>query len=97
MSKRELIAQHRDAILALAAQHGATDVRIFGSVARGDETPESDFDVIVRFPGGATLRGVCGLADDLEHLLGGKVDLMSDHPGIGPRLRRNIEEDAIAV
>ena len=97
MSKRELIAKHRDAILALAAKHGATDVRVFGSVARGDETPESDIDVIVRFPDGATLAGLCGLADDLEQLLGCKVDLMTDHRWIGPRLRRNIEEDAIAV
>lgn len=97
MSKRELIAQHREAILALAAEHGATDVRIFGSVARGDETPGSDLDVIVRFPGGARLAGICGLAEGLEQLLDCKVDLITDHSGIGPRLRRNIEEDAIAV
>ena len=97
MSKRELIAKHRDAILALAAKHGATNVRVFGSVARGDEKPESDLDVIVRFPDGGSLARLCGLADDLELLLGCKVDLMTDHRWIGPRLRRNIEEDAIAV
>ena len=97
MSKRELIAQHRDAILALAAQHGATDVRIFGSVARGDDTPESDVDVLVTFPAGATLTGYCGLADELEALVGCKVDLLTEHKDMRPHFREEVMRDAVAI
>ena len=97
MSKRELIAKHRDAILALAAKHGATDVRIFGSVARGDDDETSDVDFLVTFPDEGTLGRLCGLADDLETLLGCKVDLLTDHRWIRPTLRKNLEEDAVPV
>ena len=97
MSKRELIAKHRDAILALAARHGATDVRLFGSVARGDDDAESDVDAIVRFVNGGTLAGLCGLAEDLERLLGCKVDLLTDHSGMRPRLREQVMQEAVAV
>ena len=95
--KRELLARHRAAILDLAARHGATDVRVFGSVARGEETPESDLDLIVRFPQGGTLSGLCGLGEDLETLLGCKVDLVTDHPDMRPHFREELRRDAIAV
>jgi len=97
MSRREEVLAKREKILELAARHGASDVRLFGSVARGDEHAESDVDFLVRFPRGATLRGVCDLGDDLEYLLGCKVDLLTEHAGLGPRLRKNIEEDMVAL
>ena len=51
----------RDEILALAARYGAHNVRVFGSVARGEATPDSDVDLLVDFRDGATLWGAVGL------------------------------------
>lgn len=95
--KRELLARHRAEILDLAARHGATDVRVFGSVARGEDDETSDVDLIVRFPGGGTLNGLCGLGEDLETLLGCKVDLVTDHPNMRPHFREELMRDAVAV
>ena len=97
MTKRSLVVQHREAILALAAKHRATEVRLFGSVARGDERAESDIDFLVKFDGGGTLRQLCGLAEDLEALLGCKVDLITEHPWMKPRFRANIAGDLMPV
>lgn len=65
----------RDEILALAARYGATDVRVFGSVARGDAAPGSDIDFLVRFPEGYRLLHHAGLVAALEDLLSWKVDV----------------------
>lgn len=73
MSRRDQVLSKREKIRELAGRHGACDVRLFGSVARGDGGPDSDVDVIVRFPGGATLAGICELGEHLEALLQCKV------------------------
>ncbi|HZL37564.1 MAG TPA: nucleotidyltransferase family protein [Tepidisphaeraceae bacterium] len=77
MTKEE-IRKRRDEINGLAAQHGAHDVRIFGSVARGDATEESDLDLIVRFEPGRSLLDHGGLLMDLRELLGIKVDVIDE-------------------
>ncbi len=97
MTKRELIAKHRDAILALAAKHGATDVRIFGSVARGDENEASDVDVLVRMEAGRSLFDMGELLMDLRDLLGCKVDVISEHNDMRPHFRDSVLKDAVAV
>jgi predicted nucleotidyltransferase len=97
MSKRELIAQHRDAILALAAKHGATDVRIFGSVARGDDDETSDIDVLVKMLPGRSLFDMGGLLMDLRELLGCKVDVISEHKDMRPHFREEVMRDAVPV
>lgn len=75
---RRLVAEHRDEILALARQHGAHDVRLIGSVARGDERQDSDIDFLVRFEPGRSLFDQAGLLHDLEELLGVGVDVVSE-------------------
>jgi hypothetical protein len=55
------LRQHRDDILRLAAKYGASNVRVFGSVARGDATPESDVDLLVTFREGSSLYDLSGL------------------------------------
>ncbi|MHB8629192.1 MAG: nucleotidyltransferase family protein [Aggregatilineales bacterium] len=87
----------RDQILALAAHYKASNVRVFGSVARGDATPESDVDLLVNFREGASLYDLSGLRLDLIDLLGVQVDVVSDHPGLRERFRRRINKEAVPL
>lgn len=73
-----LIADLRDDIAAAATRHHATDVRVFGSVATGTDTPTSDLDLLVHFTDQASLYDQIDLIDALEELLGIGVDVVSD-------------------
>lgn len=73
-----LLARHRDEVLRLAMRNRATNVRVFGSIARGEDTPDSDVDLLVSFQPGASLLDQAGLIADLEDLLGRHVDVVSD-------------------
>ncbi len=75
---RDLVEEHRDEILALAHRRGAHDVRLIGSVARGDESPESDIDFVVRFDRPRGLLNHAGLIRQLEDLLDVEVDVISE-------------------
>jgi predicted nucleotidyltransferase len=88
---------HRDAILALAAKHGATNVRIFGSVARGDDDESSDVDLLVKMEDGRSLFDMGELLMDLRDLLGCRVDVISEHKDMRPHFRENVLRDAVAV
>ncbi|MBI3977538.1 MAG: nucleotidyltransferase family protein [Chloroflexi bacterium] len=74
----ELLKAKRADILRIAAEHGARNVRIFGSVARGEAGPESDIDVLVDFEPGRSLLDHVALIQDLEDLLGRKVDVVAE-------------------
>jgi uncharacterized protein len=76
MALRDLIFSKRDEILALAAQYDAVNVRLFGSVARESERPDSDVDFLVDVQRQWSLFDHIGLIQDLEDLLGRKVDLI---------------------
>jgi len=73
-----ILAAHREAVLALALANKAGDVRVFGSIARNEDTPDSDIDVLVRFREGATLLDQSALAIELSELLGVHVDVVSE-------------------
>lgn len=73
-----LLAQMRDDIKAIAGRHHASNVRVFGSVARGSDTTSSDLDILVHFSASATLYDQVGLTQELEDLLGVRVDVVSD-------------------
>ena len=64
------ILHQRDAIHAIAKRHGALSIAVFGSVARGEEQPDSDTDFLVAFEQGASLLNLMRVQDDLEGLLG---------------------------
>jgi hypothetical protein len=68
----------RDEILALAARYHASNVRVFGSVARGDATPDSDYDLLVTMAAEATYHDVIQLWQEMGQLLGRDVDLLTD-------------------
>jgi len=96
MSLDELVKARKSDILRLAAQHGATHVRLFGSVVRGEEGPDSDLDLLVRMEEGRGLLDLVGLWQDLEELLGRKVDVLSEG-GLSPHFRDRILAEAVAL
>lgn len=93
MNLQTLVKEKRDQILSIAAQHGASNVRIFGSVARGEADERSDIDILVTFTPGSSLLDHAALILDLEALLGCKVDVVSDK-GLRPRVREAVLQDA---
>ena len=78
MLDKSAILGRREEILALAARYGASDVRLFGSVARGDALEGSDVDFVARFEPGRSLLDQGGLLMDLRELLGVNVDVVSE-------------------
>lgn len=96
MDAASLLSRHRPEILRLAAVHGARNVRLFGSVARGEACDESDIDVLVSMEPGRSLLDLVGLSQDLESLLGCQVDVVSDR-GLSPYLRDRILAEALAL
>ena len=78
MKIEELLKAKRQEILAIAARHGAHNLRVFGSVARGEAGPESDLDLLVEMEPGKSLMDHVALMQDLEDLLQRKVDVVSE-------------------
>jgi predicted nucleotidyltransferase len=93
MTVEERLKASRDDILRLAAKYGARNVRIFGSVARGEAGDQSDIDLLVEFEPGRSLLDQAGLVVDLEELLGRKVDVVTEG-GLYWLLRRRILKEA---
>ena len=92
----DAIRQRRSEILDRASEHGARNVRVFGSTARGDVGSSSDLDLLVHMEPGRSLLDFVGLWQALEDLLGVRVDLVSEG-GISPYVRDQILSEAIAL
>ena len=92
----ETVRNHRDAILQLATRYGASNVRVVGSVARGETDAESDVDLLVDLEPGRSLFDLGGLMADLETLLGGNVDVLTER-GLRPKVRELVLRDAQAL
>jgi uncharacterized protein len=90
------LARVRREILALAARHGARNVRVFGSVARGEADAASDIDFLVDFEPGRSLLDLAALLVDLEDLLGHPVDVVTE-PGLKARIRQRVLAEAVPV
>jgi uncharacterized protein len=78
LSIEDLLKFKRHEIIDIAARHGARNVRIFGSVVRGEARPESDLDLLVELEEGRSLMDHVALLQDLEDLLGCRVDVVSE-------------------
>jgi predicted nucleotidyltransferase len=92
----DAIREKREAIIRIAARHGATRVRLIGSVARGEARPDSDVDLLVTWSEGASLLDHSALMLEFENLLGRKVDIASDG-WVKPSIRESVYRDAIAL
>ncbi len=92
----EAIREKREAIVRIAARHGATQMRLIGSVARGDARPDSDVDLLVTWSRRTRLLDQAALMLELESLLGRKVDIASDG-WVEPSIRESVYRDAIAL
>ena len=90
------IQHDREEILRIAARHGAQNVRVFGSVARGEETAASDVDFLVDMDAGRSLLDLVGWEQDLETLLGRAVDVLTE-ASLHPLLRERITAEAQAL
>lgn len=90
----DVLREKREQVLAIAAQHGAYNVRIFGSVVRGEDGPESDVDFLVDYdPERVTPWFPGGLLMDLEELLGCRVDVLTEG-GISLLIREQVLAEA---
>jgi uncharacterized protein len=90
------LAQKRDDILSLAERYRTGDVRVFGSVARGQNTEASDVDFLVNTRPGCSLLDLAGLLEDLQDLLGCRVDLVTED-GLKQRLRAKVLREAVPL
>ena len=89
-----LIEAHRSEILALAERRGVRDVRVFGSMARGDADETSDVDLLVTLPPGRTGLALGGLLMDVQKLLRRRVEVLTEralHPALRERILREAE------
>lgn len=96
MKPAELLSRHRDAILAIADRYGALNVRVFGSVARGDADDASDVDFLVEFEQGRSLFDLGGLVVELTELLGRRVDVVTPR-GLKERIRKRVLAEAVSL
>lgn len=96
MKPNDKIREHRNEILHLAQKYGARNVRIFGSVARGEAREDSDLDVLVDLESGRSLFDLGGLLMDLENLLGCRVDVVTAK-GLRERIRSRILKESIPL
>lgn len=89
MAKAELIR-------SLAKAHGATSIELFGSAARGEDRPDSDIDIMVELEPGRSLLDLIGLAEDLQSLLGRKVEAVTKK-AMKPRVLASARKDALRI
>lgn len=91
-----LVRANRRAILDLARRHGASEIMVFGSVARGDAQAASDVDFLVTFEPDRSLLDHVALQQDLEDLLRVKVDVVSRN-GLSPYIRDAVLREAVPI
>ena len=96
MNIEALLKEKREAIIRIAAKYGAQNVRVFGSVVRGEANENSDVDFLVQFSPGVTLLNHAALVRELEALLGGRVDVVSER-ALKPRIREKILKEAVPL
>lgn len=86
----------REAVLRVAAGHGARNVRVFGSAARGEARPDSDIDILVELEPGRSLLDLVALKQDLEDLLGREIDVLTE-AALSPYIRDAVLKEAVRV
>jgi uncharacterized protein len=92
----QLLWEKRDDIKRIAARHGAYNIRVFGSVARGEAGPESDIDILIDVGPTTSSWFPAGLILDLEDLLGRRVEVITEK-ALNPELRDHVLREAIPL
>ena len=90
------LTEKREEILRIAMKHGARNLRIFGSYARGEERPDSDIDLLVEMERDRSLLDIIAIKHDLEDLIQRKVDVVTVN-AISPYLKDNILQGALSL
>jgi len=96
MDLKTTLKSKREEIIRIAEKHGAYNIRVFGSVARGEESEKSDIDFLVQFAPGVTLLRQAALVRELEALLKCKVDIVSER-GLRVRVKERIMKEAVPL
>ena len=96
MTLNEILKSKREQILRTAKEHGASNVRVFGSVARGEADEQSDIDLLVDFEPGKTLFNHAALSIALQQLMGIQVDVISSR-GLKERIRERVLREAVLL
>jgi hypothetical protein len=96
MGLSPLLQARRDEIRRIAACHGAHNLRVFGSTVRGEETADSDIDILIDLAQGRSLLDIVALKQDLEDLLGRHVDVVTNE-AISPYLRETVLSEAVEL
>ncbi|MCX5914926.1 MAG: nucleotidyltransferase family protein [Deltaproteobacteria bacterium] len=96
MKVKNLIAEKREEILKTAHKYGARNMRLFGSAARGRTSISSDVDFLVEMEPGSSLLDIVAIKQDLEDLLGCKVDVVTEN-ALSPYIRDEILREAMSL
>ncbi len=96
MTASDIVREKREEILRIAHKHGAFNVRVFGSVARGDADEQSDIDLLVDLDAGRSLFDLGALVFELNESIGRHVDVVTEN-GIRERIRNRIVGEAVAL
>jgi len=92
----ELLKEKRDEVLRFAAKYGARNIRVFGSLARGEADEESDIDFLVEMDPGTSLLDLGGFQYELETLLRCRVDVVTER-GLKRRIRERVLQEAVPI
>jgi predicted nucleotidyltransferase len=90
------VRRNRQRLVAAAAAHGITGLQVFGSVARGDDRPNSDVDLLADLPPGLSLFGLGRVEAELEDIVRARVDL-APAGSLKPHVRKRVEEELVPL
>ena len=96
MTTFDILKEKREDVLEVAKKHGVTSLRVFGSVARGEESADSDIDLLVTTGPSVSPWFPAGLILELEELLGRHIDIVTE-TGLNPLLRDEVLSEAVAL
>lgn len=92
----EEVVERHDEFMQIAIAHAVTHIQMFGSVVRGEETPESDLDFLVEFQAGRSLLDQVALVQDLEDLFGRSVDVVTEG-GLHWYIKEQVLQEAVSL
>lgn len=96
MDIKKLLEEKREEVLRICAKYGARNVRVFGSVARGEADDTSDIDLLVELEPGRSLFDLGGLQYELERALGHRVDVVTER-GLKEHVRLRVLKEAVPL